>query len=94
MPVPGAPQGCCYWSIAPLAGQPKQPQDVIGWFQNDNQVIVFGGTSPGNGNYFFRCNDNKPADNVGALQLTYELAPHFKNLRYPALRPPKNKKLA
>ena len=93
MPVAGAPQGCCYWSIAPLAGEPNEPQDVIGWFDNNNQTIAFGGTSPGDGNYFFRCNDNRPADNRGALLLTYDLAPHYeKKLKYPPLSHPKGEK--
>jgi hypothetical protein len=75
MPNGGAPQGCCLWLIDPLPGQAAQPQDVRGWFTSDNQKIVWGGTTPGDGAYRFSINDDNLSDNSGALTITYDIEP-------------------
>jgi hypothetical protein len=60
-----------YWSIS---GPGNKPQYTQGWFTADNQTIVFGGTSPGDGDYRFAINDNNDSDNNGTITLTWTIA--------------------
>lgn len=74
MPNAGAPQGCLLWLVETLGGA-SAPQDVRGWFTGDNQTIIWGGTTPGDGRYRFSCNDDNLSDNSGQLTLTYDIQP-------------------
>jgi hypothetical protein len=70
-PVPAAPIGCVWWEIT---GPGQKPQYGYGWCTEDNQTIVFGGTTPGDGNYNFGINDNNLSDNSGSMTLTWEIS--------------------
>jgi hypothetical protein len=83
-PAAGAPSACLLWYVWPAGanfpGQvnnhpPLAPQDVLGWFTSNNQQIVFGGTSPGDGDYYFYMNDNDYTDNAFSLRLDVDIQP-------------------
>jgi hypothetical protein len=72
-PYGDAPIGALCWRIDPLPGVPRGPQDTHGWCTSDNQTIVFGGTTPGDGAYWMQINDNSLVDNIGSIQVTYDI---------------------
>ena len=78
-PAPAGSIGCLVYYVWPAGANfpgngdtPLSPQDVLGWFTADNQVIDFGGTSPGDGDYYFYMNDNDYDDNAFSLTLTVD----------------------